>query len=64
MEMITVTFGDDGNAEIEVDGVSGGRCQELTKPVEEALGLIKATTIEKPEAQMRERTNVEQRTRS
>jgi len=62
MEVITVTFDDGGNAEIEVDGVSGGRCQELTKPVEEALGLSKTTTVEKPEAQMRGRTHVKTQT--
>tara|TARA_R110000824_G_scaffold32908_3_gene106089 strand:- start:5507 stop:5698 length:192 start_codon:yes stop_codon:yes gene_type:complete len=63
MEVITVTFDDDGNAEIEVDGVSGGRCQELTKPVEQALGLVGATVVEKPDLHMRMEANVGTRLR-
>jgi hypothetical protein len=40
-----------GGVEIEVEGVQGSSCKELTAPFEEALGDV-TSTEEKPEYQM------------
>lgn len=58
MEMITVTFDEKGNPVIEVDGVKGQSCQEITKGLEDALGLVNGKTDLKPEHSERERENV------
>lgn len=45
---IIVTIDKFGDTVIEVDGVAGRRCEQLTKPIEEALGTVTSCTA-KPE---------------
>ena len=58
MEMITVTFDEKGNPVIVVDGVKGQSCQEITRGLEGALGLVNWKTELKPENAERENENV------
>lgn len=39
-ERIVVTIGQDGKVEIDVTGVKGEACLDLTKELEEALGKV------------------------
>ena len=50
MEMITVTFDERGDPIIDVQGVQGKSCQEVTSDIENALGMVNKTTNLKPEA--------------
>ncbi len=38
---IDITIDDDGNVSFEVKGVKGKKCLEITKELEEALGIVK-----------------------
>ena len=58
MEIITVTFGENGDPVIDVSGVKGESCREITKGIERALGLDKKTTTLKQEVFQREVENV------
>lgn len=40
MQSITYTITADGKIQIDVQGAAGGNCQELTKAVEEKLGVV------------------------
>ena len=50
MEMITVTFDEKGNPSVDVQGMKGQSCQEVTKAVEDALGMVHKQTDLKPDA--------------
>ncbi|MHC4831509.1 MAG: DUF2997 domain-containing protein [Planctomycetota bacterium] len=39
---IEITIDDDGNVSFEVKGVKGKKCLEITKDLEEALGMVKS----------------------
>ena len=39
MEEIKVTIAKDGSITIDVDGVKGSMCKEMTKSLEQALGM-------------------------
>ena len=45
---IIATIDDQGNVTIEVNGVAGRACEQLTKPLEQALGEPAKRTL-KPE---------------
>lgn len=47
-EKIIITFDEVGNPTIEVQGVKGKKCLELTKPLEDALGVVQSRQ-KKPE---------------
>jgi len=40
IEEVRVTIGPDGRVTVEVSGVKGKRCLEITRPLEEALGGV------------------------
>lgn len=40
IETITYTISAEGKVSIDVSGVSGGKCKELTKAIEEKLGEV------------------------
>ena len=44
METITVTIDKSGNPTIEVSGVTGASCTDLTKGLERALGVVAEQT--------------------
>lgn len=46
--MIRVTVAKDGSTKVEVDGVVGSSCKEMTKHLEQRLGNVKSVE-EKPE---------------
>ena len=48
-EQIIITFLEDGSVQMEVKGVKGPRCQELTRPLEEVLGGQVVEQTKKPE---------------
>lgn len=48
--MITVTFDEKGDPIVDVQGVTGKSCQDITKAVEDALGMVNKKTDLKPEA--------------
>lgn len=50
LQEIEVVIGDDGKVEIQVRGVKGLACLELTKELEEALGGEILSRIMTPEA--------------
>tara|TARA_R110000824_G_scaffold18243_9_gene72629 strand:+ start:1058 stop:1255 length:198 start_codon:yes stop_codon:yes gene_type:complete len=50
MEMITVTFDEKGDPIVDVQGATGTACQDITKAVEDALGMVNKKTNLKPEA--------------
>jgi hypothetical protein len=50
LEEIEVTIGKDGQVQIQVRGVKGLKCLEITKELEEALGGDILTRIMTPEA--------------
>jgi hypothetical protein len=50
LQEIEVTIGKDGKVEIQVRGVKGLKCLELTKELEEALGGKILARIMTPEA--------------
>lgn len=50
LEEIEVTIGKDGRVEIQVRGVKGLKCLEITKELEEALGGDILSRIMTPEA--------------
>ena len=52
MAKVTVTIAPDGGTSIEVEGVKGKGCLELTKDLERALGSV---TEEKKTSEYRER---------
>ena len=58
MEIITVTFGENGDPVIDVSGVKGESCRAITSGIEKALGLARKTTTLKPEVFEREAENV------
>ncbi len=39
---IDIVIGDNGEISFQVKGVKGGKCLELTKELEEALGIVKS----------------------
>ena len=49
MPEIMLQFDKDGNAEIEVDGVTDAACLQLTEKLEAALGIVDPERTEKPE---------------
>jgi len=51
-ERITITIDKEGNASLDVAGVKGKKCLDLTKELEEALGIVSKRT-EKKEMQER-----------
>lgn len=46
---VTVTIDDNGNPSIEVNGVAGKSCTELTKDLERKLGIESKPRTIKPE---------------
>ncbi len=48
MTEIKIVIGSDGKANIDVAGVKGKSCSDLTKSIEKALGKVQATK-KKPE---------------
>jgi len=44
MKKIEITVSTTGDVEIEVDGVSGNSCMELTREIEHALGKMTQKT--------------------
>lgn len=50
LQEIEVTIGNDGQVQIQVRGVKGTQCLELTKELEEALGGEILARIMSPEA--------------
>ena len=48
--MITVTFDEKGDPIVDVQGATGRSCQDITKAVEDALGMVNKKTDLKPEA--------------
>lgn len=48
MAIVTITVEEDGNAQFEVSGATGAACKELTRPLEEALGVV-TNDVKKPE---------------
>lgn len=40
MEKIIISFGPDGSSTVEVEGVVGKSCQDLTAPLEKVLGKV------------------------
>lgn len=59
LQEIEVVIGKDGKVEIQVRGVKGARCLEITKEMEEALGGEVLTRIMSPEA-LEEDINLDQ----
>jgi len=51
---LIITFDDDGNPSIDVSGATGGECTTLTKPIEDALGVV-GDRVLKPEYRQVER---------
>ena len=49
MPEIIMSFNEKGDATIEVDGVEGTACTEITSALEEAIGMTEAQRLEKPE---------------
>lgn len=47
-ERVIVKIRKDGTVGIEVDGVTGGGCENVTRPLEERLGVVTSRT-HKPE---------------
>jgi hypothetical protein len=43
MEEITIRVGKDGKINLNVAGVKGGECKNLTKAIERALGSVETT---------------------
>jgi hypothetical protein len=62
MEMITITFNEKGDPIVDVDGVTGQSCRDITKAVEDALGMVNKKTDLKPEASFAAVTAVKQLT--
>jgi hypothetical protein len=52
MQEIVITVPLDGDVTIEVNGVKGGGCKELTKNIEKALGTV---VSDKPTKEMHEK---------
>ncbi len=52
-ERIVITADNDGNTKIDVQGVVGKRCLDLTTELEKELGIVTKRT-EKPEIKKRE----------
>jgi|GEM_PF-4011336 len=50
MEVITVTFNAKGDPTVDVKGGTGSSCRDITKAVEDALGMVNVQTDLKPEA--------------
>lgn len=48
MEQVVVTIERNGAVQIEVNGVTGGRCKDVTAQLERALG-VSGSSEEKPE---------------
>jgi len=44
MTQVVVIIDPDGNATIEVQGMTGSACTDATKALEEALGVVTKTT--------------------
>lgn len=40
-EELEITIGADGKVNIKVAGAKGGKCLDITRPLEEALGEVK-----------------------
>ena len=59
LQEIEVVIGKDGQVQIQVRGVSGMKCLDLTRELEEALGGEILSRIMTPEA-MEEEQNVDQ----
>lgn len=51
-----------GNPSIEVNGVTGGACLEITKPLEEAMGMSDVERVEKDEMLLPQQTEEEVQT--
>ncbi len=45
MQTITIIFDEDGNPEIRVAGVKGTKCQDATRAVQRALGVVVKDTM-------------------
>lgn len=43
-ELVTVTISPQGEAKIEVSGAPGKKCLDLTKELEEGLGVVQSMT--------------------
>jgi hypothetical protein len=43
MKEIEIRIGPDGKVKINVTGVKGSSCQDLTKTIEDALGIVENT---------------------
>ncbi len=44
MKQVKLTIAPDGTATISVNGVCGPECKEITRPVEEALGIVESSS--------------------
>jgi hypothetical protein len=60
LQEIVVTIGEDGKVQIQVRGVNGMKCLELTKELEEALGGEIISRIMTPEALEQENQEIDQ----
>lgn len=61
LQEIEVTIGKDGQVQIQVRGVKGTKCLELTKELEEALGGEILARIMSPEAlEQEDQTDIDQ----
>jgi hypothetical protein len=56
MQTITITVSPDGTPKIEVNGVKGQSCKDVTKAVEKALGTV-STDKDTPEMYERPQQN-------
>ena len=60
---ITVSFDEQGNPTVSVNGASGRDCLELSRPVEQALGLSDVKRTETRDMRLRKGTATNARTR-
>lgn len=44
MEEIVIRIGKDGKINLNVAGIKGGGCKDITKALEKALGMVENTT--------------------
>lgn len=55
---LEISIGPDGNVQIEVKGVKGGNCTDITKEIEEALGVVSAREYTSEYYQQEQQTGI------
>jgi hypothetical protein len=60
LQEIEITIGPDGQVQLQVRGVQGEKCLEITKELEEALGGEILARIMTPESLEGDQTNIDQ----